>query len=93
MYIAIVFAVRFLQGVNWGFSEQMQHESLDKDILISLKVAFDIIQSVKQMFREHEATRQEAKLIDDCEAKFYSESTFLICSNWLMLDRIVTSQE
>jgi len=45
------------------------------------------------MFREHEATTQEAKTIDDCEAKFYSESTFLICSNWLMMDRIVTGQE
>ena len=47
LYVVIVFAVRFLQGINWGFSDQMQHESLDKDILLALKVALDIIQSVK----------------------------------------------
>jgi hypothetical protein len=43
LYTCIIFAVRFLQGNSWGYSQLFMHEALDQEIVQGLKVVINLL--------------------------------------------------
>lgn len=53
LYSCLLAAVRFVEGVSWGYSPMLMHQKLDKEALLSLKITFNQLMLIKQSFREN----------------------------------------
>jgi len=38
LYGSLLATIRFLEGISWGYSPMFMHESLDRQIVLAIKV-------------------------------------------------------
>ena len=53
LYACLLGIIRFLEGVSWGFSKMLMHFNPDKETILTVKVIFNHLLSIKQDFREN----------------------------------------
>ena len=58
LYSCILGVVRFLEGISWGYSVFLMHNSLDQDNSVAMKALFSLLLKLKQHFREIKETAQ-----------------------------------
>jgi hypothetical protein len=53
LYSCLIAMVRFFEGISWGYSPMLLHQTLDKESVIALKVTVNHLIAIKQTFREN----------------------------------------
>jgi hypothetical protein len=52
-YACLLAIMRFTDGVSWGYSDMLQHEDLEYDNKLAIKVIFNILLKVKKTLCNH----------------------------------------
>ena len=81
--------IRFLEGKSWGYSDLLMHETLDKEIKIALLVTFNLLQRIKQSYREDKEIGPSQMKNDDVTSKYSPEPIFQKTYNLNMLDKLI----
>ena len=76
LYSSLLFTVRFLQGISWGYSPLFMHQNLDKEIVLSIKVVVNLSLMVWQNFRENQQLSQ-ALNERDIVSLYFPRETFI----------------
>ena len=47
LYSCFLALLRFIEGISWGYSPMLMHQTLDKEGVIALKVTFNWLVALK----------------------------------------------
>lgn len=76
----IIFTVRFIEGISWGYSDQLPHDELDTQTLLSVRAFYCLVLKSKP----YEPTT-------NADPQFHCYEHFLACFNYEVLDRLCTN--
>ena len=52
-YTCTLATIRFLEGISWGYSPLLIHDTLDKETSYAIRVIYNLLLRVKQLYREN----------------------------------------
>lgn len=88
LYACIIALIRFLEGISWGYSPMLLHQTLDKENVLSLKVTVNLLMMVKQTFRENPHL-SEIMNKTDIASTFYSRESFQLLESYRDLNALI----
>lgn len=68
--------IRYLEGTSWGYSTMLMHQNLDKETTIALKVAYNLLLRLKQIFREDKNLGPTFHNTEDVAAVYFPEPIY-----------------
>ena len=94
-YACTLVVIRYLEGISWGYSPMLIHESLDKDMSLTICVTFNLLQRIKQIYREDKIIGPEVSKLGDINSVYCPEPVYQKLFSLNQLDKIVcaSSQE
>lgn len=75
-YACSLVIIRFLEGISWGYSQMLVHDSLETKLNHTIQVVYNIILRIKQIYREDKEFGQEASKYGDTPAVYCPEPVF-----------------
>ena len=86
----IVFTIRFIQGISWGYSEQLPHTELDTDTHKALIVNFNVVQKFKQAFYRNAEIGRQIYEIERIAGNSHSQELFLSVNSFQAIEDLIT---
>ena len=91
-YACTLLVIRFLEGISWGYSPMLIHESLDKEMSLSLRVAFNLLQRIKQIYREDKIIGPDISKTGDVHSVYCPEVIYQRLYSLNQLDKIICAR-
>ena len=80
-YACTLAIIRFLEGISWGYSPMLIHDSLEPNLCIMIRVVYNLLLRIKQIYREDKTLGPEVSKYGDVSAVYCPEPVFQkLCS-------------